>query len=171
MRLYRSILGPEFEQLSPTLQKFHDEDNTAEGVFTVTHDTRLISKVLIPFLRLPKPGIDLNMNLDVSVQAQEETWTRFLGPSKLVSHQSNENGLLKEQTGPLTFRFRVSVIDGGMEFTQLSCAFLGVPLPRIFSPRVNAKITPTEVGWSVLVVISFGNINAICQYEGEAQLR
>ena len=171
MRLYRSILGPEFDQLSPELQKFHDETVAATGVFTVTHDSRLISRLLIPFMRLPRAGVNLPMTLDIAVQGNEEKWTRFLGPSKVVSHQSNKDGILKEKTGPLTFRFKVTVIDGGMEFTQLSCAFLGVPLPNFLSPRVKAKITPATEGWSVHVVISFGKVSAICQHEGEAQLR
>ncbi|MEI8281834.1 MAG: DUF4166 domain-containing protein [Armatimonadota bacterium] len=171
MRLYRSILGPEFEHLSQTLREFHDEAYSAKGVFTVTHDSCIISKILIPFLRLPKAGVDLPMTLDIAVQGNEEAWTRFIGPSKLVSHQSNENGLLKEKTDPLTFRFKVSVINGGMEFTQLSCAFLGVPLPKFCSPRVKAKITPATDGWSVHVVISFGQVSTICQYEGGAELR
>ncbi len=170
VRLYRTILGKEFERLAPVLQEFHDEANSAEGVFTVTHDPRIIARILVLVMRLPKAGTNLPMKLEISADNGSETWVRQIGVSKLVSHQSELEGKLIERTGPLKFRFRVSESNGGMDFIQLGCSFLGMKLPRILSPNVTAKITPNSGGWHVIVTIAVSRLGTICQYDGEAHI-
>jgi hypothetical protein len=170
VRLYRTILGTKFERLAPVLQEFHDKANSAEGVFTVTHDPRILSKILVRVMRLPRAGTNLPLKLEVTTESGSETWIRQLGVSKLVSHQSEHEGYLIERTGPLKFRFKVSESNGGMDFVQDGCSILGIELPQALSPIVNAKITPNSGGWHVIVAISIFRLGTICQYDGEAHI-
>lgn len=170
MSLYRSLLGPDFDQLVLQLQEFHELNFCAVGSLTVIHNPNSLAKIVVWLTRLPMKGSNLKTTVEVLAINNRETWTRRIGKSKLVSKQSIRNGQLVERFGPMTIRFLTIVKDGGLVYQSDQTRLFGLPVPKFARLSITTSTMPSRAGWVVLVQIHFGKFGTICQYEGEMQL-
>lgn len=170
MSLYRSLLGPDFDQLVIQLQEFHELNFCATGSLTVTHNPNPIAKIVVWLTRLPKEGSNLRTTVEVLAMNDRETWIRNIGTSKLVSKQSIRDGQLVETFGPMSIRFLTVVKDGGLVYQSDQTRLFGLSVPKFSRLSITASNMPSRAGWVVLVQVHFGKFGTICQYEGEMQL-
>lgn len=170
MRLYRSILGSEFERLGTPLQEFHDKRSSAQGFLNVTHLGGRVGSWLARAMKMPKPGQMLDTRIQIDVHEDGETWIRKIGSSILTTRQFERSGFLHEKAGPLTFRFQLIEVDQGLEFHTIQTTFLGIPIPKSIAPSVSANIASHDNGWYVFVRFRMPIVGVICHYDGEITL-
>jgi hypothetical protein len=166
--LYHRTLGNSFDCLPLALKRFHNAPTggTAEGSLCVTRGAGRMRHVLAVLMRLPKPGKQVPVRLQVEIQGNAECWTRDFGSLRLITRQWLHHGLLIETAGPLRFGFRLRGNGSGMRFEFARCWLMGLPLPRAFSPRVNASVSGQDTGWWVQVRIEVPVFGMLTQYEG-----
>ena len=118
-------------------------------------------------MRLPEPGEQVPVLLNMQVEADSECWTREFGSLRLVTQQWLHHGLLIETAGPSRFGFRLSAGATQMRFEFVRCWLLGVPLAFALSPRVNASASIYEDGWWIHVRVEVPVLGMLVQYEGK----
>jgi uncharacterized protein DUF4166 len=164
--LYQRMLGPDFERLGPVLQRFHSRDSgRAYGRLQVTRPARWWALLVAWAGGLPAAG-SASLRLDVTPQGRGQQWVRSFGGQQLVTTQTAGTGCLLEGNGPLTLAFYMHVRQGGLAMRSQRAWFLGLPLPRILSPRVTAAVLPDPLGWQVRVRIRLPWLGEITRYEG-----
>jgi hypothetical protein len=79
------------------------------------------------------------VHVDFSEERGRERWTRHFGPHRFWSHFSAGKGMLVERFGPLRFAFELRAGDGELKMRLRRWGVLGLPLPLLLAPRVNAR--------------------------------
>ena len=103
----------------------------------------------------------------MQAQSTGERWVRHFGGQPLITRQWQQGSLLCESAGPLHFAFQLQADASGMTFTIVRSWFLGIPLPRGLSPRVQAQARGTETGWWLEVAVEAPVLGLLTRYEGE----
>jgi hypothetical protein len=167
--LYARLLGDAFRELPPVLQRFHaaETEARAEGTLSIRRGKGVVRSLCAVLMRLPPVGEQVPICLQVLVSGEQERWTRDFGDHRLVTKQWSHDGLLMERAGPLCFGFRLSASAGEMCFAFVRCWAMGIPLPYVLAPRVNATARAYEKGWWIRVWIEMPLLGLITEYEGE----
>lgn len=164
--LLRQLLGDQIESLHGALKDFTENPGRAQGSLTVTHHTGRMARFFIWLLRLPAAGDNLAATIQVTAKPTSEEWHRVIGPSQFRSQQRVKNGHLEELAGPFRFVQRVAVQDGTLHYRHTEVYLLGLRLPRLMSPIIDAEARGDATGWDVAVTVSCPRCGPICHYEG-----
>ncbi len=167
--LYRRVLGSQFEQLHPILQRFHTTPGVAvaHGRFRVHRHTSRLCGALASILGLPPASDAAEVLLRVTPTGAGEEWVRSFDGKPFVSMQTVRGGLLREQSGPAHFTLALEVLNRGMVFRSTRVWLFGVPLSDALSPSIHATVVPTDRGWAATVCLSASLLGPILDYEGE----
>jgi len=169
--LYQRILGEQFELLPEPLRRFHGSPNggRAAGSFRVERGVGRMRAFLAAIGKLPPAGEGVPLRLDVDVRGEEEHWTRSFGSSRLFTRQFAHDGRLVELHPPWKLRIRLGATDKGMQLEHERCYWHGIPLPRLFAPRVESYVEARGERWFVEVTIGMPLVGMVCRYSGEVQ--
>src|SRR5579862_8966370 len=101
LSLYRRTLGKAFDRLPPVLQRFHDQPGAAvaQGSLRITRGQGWLRQAFASLMRLPLPGEQVPVSLQVQVSGERECWTRDFGSHRVVTRQELYQGLLVETAG------------------------------------------------------------------------
>jgi len=171
--LYQRILGERFSKLPPALQQFHGqvEGGCAKGTVTVECGRGILRHGMAALLRLPPPGQEIPLQLEVVTENGCERWIRHFGDYCLDTLQWQEGSLLIEKAGLLQFGFRLIVENSALIFQQQFCRLGKVPLPRYAALSISATVSDYDQGWQVEVVINAPILGVITTYRGAAYAR
>lgn len=167
--LYRRVLGAAFEEVPERLRRFHRSPAGGRGfgLFVVERGRSIPQRTLARLMRLPSPGRDVPVHLEVRPDGDREIWLRRFAGRLLRTVQWKHGELLAERSGPLTLFMRLSADRHGIGFHYHASSFLGIPIPRALATHVNARTTGTPRGWLVEVIISSPIFGTITTYRGE----
>ena len=164
--VFRSLLREKLDSVCGSLQRFSDAPQGASGTLTVTHHPGRMARFFIWILRLPKEGENLVTRISVKSNPRGEVWTRSIGSSRFVTRHRVVGDLLEERAGLFRFLHEVDVQQGALQYRQVRVYFLGIRLPRNFSPIIDAEAKGDEHGWKLDLVVSCPRCGPICRYEG-----
>ena len=172
--LYAAVLGREFAELSPALQRFHGQASggLAKGAVEVRRGPGLLARVAGWGMGAPPAGQGVPVELRVDVDGGVERWIRHFAGRPLNTRQWRVGDRLVEAVGLSQLHFDLRVEAGGMVFEQRSCTVLGLALPRALAPRVEARVTaagdPETPGdqWDIFVSISLPLVGFVVSYAG-----
>lgn len=168
--VYRAVMGDEYECLSESLQRLHDEPFVAEGFLEVT------GKPYCRFLGLPAPGL-YRVHVEVTGNAEEEVWmrtfTRFANGRRSTwkkrTCQIARDGYIEERVGHMRFKFRLSSRGGILVFDQMGCWLGPVPVP--FAMKIWAVELDSGDRFSPLVSFWLPIVGHVCTYAGSIEFR
>lgn len=168
--LYAGLLGPAWMGLPPLVRRLHRE-GAATGRFTIRRGQGVLAALLGWLCRFPPDGQDVPTRLVVRREGAGQCWERTFGTHALATAQrAREDGLLVEQLGPVECVFRLRAEGPGLLYEQVGAWLrLGpwsVPLPRLFTPRIQAGAVETPGGMRVHVHISAALVGGLLTYEG-----
>jgi hypothetical protein len=174
---YQDLLRETYDALSPAVRIAHEAPLAAEGAMDVVHGDRFLTPLLVLLMKLPAQGTQLPVILHVSNAstgghggAVAMVWRRQIGATVLDTRQFVRAGRLIEQSGPGSVEFTLRVADhGSLQYDSTRCRFLGVPLPRLFAPRVRAQVSASDNGWHVAVKVHWRG-HLVCRYGGGMRL-
>jgi Domain of unknown function (DUF4166) len=164
--VFRNLLGPELDQINGALREFSDQPQSAHGTLEVTHHPGRMARFFIWILKLPKAGAGQDTTIQVATAENLERWNRRIGQSRFRTRHRAVDGLLEERAGYFRFMHRVTVVDGGINYHQVRVYFLGIRLPRLFSPIIDANAAGDESGWILDLTVSCPRCGPICHYTG-----
>jgi len=177
--LYERILGTEWNRLAEIVRKAHLETygEPARGRFRIMRGKGRLAKALAGVLRLPAAGENIPVQLEITSHGRGEQWLRKFGTKRLTTLQYEApGGLLAEKFGVLEFRFRLTVVDDCLRYSQES-VFLcigrqRIPLPRWISPSVSAtESAAVSAGRThVKVTVSMPWVGLLIAYDGDLEI-
>lgn len=128
------------------MQLLHAGGASAHGQFSVERGAGWIARFLCAVLRIPRANPRSNVALAIEPQGEAERWIRTFGAHPLRTLQWARGGLLVEGMGLFQCWFRLRVESGALIFEQARATiggrWLGLPLPRLFAPRVTGRAAP-----------------------------
>ena len=169
--LYRRVLGDGFERLPPPVRRMHDiaEPSTAEGRAEITRGRSLMAAIIGWLARLPAAGSDIPTTVQFSPRDGSELWRRTFGGSSfqtVLSAVPGRPGHLVERLGVMRFLLEVPVDDRGLSMLIVGMTVLGIPVPRMFWPRIGAseRVEDGLFAFDVSVAAPIGGL--IIRYRG-----
>src|SRR5262245_53879297 len=143
--LYAKLLGDSWLNLDDAVRRLHASRRPVQavGVFRVRRGSNWLARTLARLARLPAAGEAVDIQLLVTAWGGGEKWQRSFAGKPFATLQSGRpDGLLAERMGLVELRFRLQVVGGALAYQTTSAALclgsLRVPLPRWFTPRVEA---------------------------------
>lgn len=154
--------------------RFHLGDRSASGVgrFEVRRGHTRPARAVGALLRLPRPGSDVAVRVQIRRSAQGELWVRTFDRRDYVSRQVCDGVFAVERIGPLELRFRRLVEGVDVSFEQeaasIRVAALRVRLPDRFAPRVRARAHGNGEGrFFVRVDVTVPGLGPLLSYWGD----
>jgi hypothetical protein len=176
--LYPDLFGAAWSEIDTALRRMHCDGAPvhAAGVFRISHGSSLGAKLLLWFLRLPRPTAASQVELIARPVGESETWLRLFDGKPVVTVQREfGSGVLAERFGRIEFRFRLSFADHAIHYRQVGVMlrvglpfFPEIPLPGWVSPQVSARETAgaSEMETRVRVEVSAPLAGLLFSYEG-----
>lgn len=168
--LFRRLMGPGFEVLSPPLQQAHAglEPVVLRGSGLVKGGAGLAALVRI-VLGLPAPGRRLPCVVEIAPQDGRETWLRQMGPTVFRSRLrglAGQPGQFEEQIGPLTFRLWLRPSGDGFRFMLTGWRLGAVWLPGWLGPKIRSRTFARDGLYRYVVVLAHPWLGILSAYAG-----
>jgi len=145
---YARILGTAFDTLPLAVRALHDigRHTAAVGEGTVTRGRRPLARLVAAAMRFPRTG-HYPLRVDFDARGGAERWTRDFGGHRFASTLSAAGpGQVAERFGPLNFVFDLPAGPEGLAMHLARWTFLGLPLPLLLAPRIQAREWQDEHG-------------------------
>lgn len=144
---------------APAIRALHGRHGRWIGEIAVTGPRSRLLAALIRFAGLP-PSMERGpLVFETEEAGEREVWTRRIGGTLMRSRQWRAGtDRVAERLGPVTV---VSVprigLDGGVRLDPVAWRLLGVPLPMVLAPRIDARESgeghrygfDVRIGWPV----------------------
>jgi hypothetical protein len=173
----RACPDGEWDLLPPSVRVAHEAGDFA-GSFDVRGGEGALARLVARVSRLPAPGRDVRVTLEVREQGDGARWTRRFGPTQLATtrlvttQRVDSRGRLVERLGAIECAFRLLVDEHGLSYEQVGAALalgpLRVPLPRALSPRIVARVAdmPAPGACHVTVGLVVPLAGLVLSYDG-----
>lgn len=164
--LYKTLLGTEFNALSPLLQRFHTGQNKVwRGEAQVNWSTSQLLRLFLKLGSLPKESAKLPVTVCITNNKNGEIWHRNFGGKAMRSRQKLHGKTLCESFGPVSLALTNQIQQGSLYQTCSRSRILGVPLPHPFAFRIAAREWQTGERFNFDVEISLAKLSLI-RYRG-----
>ncbi len=148
--LYRDIVGSAaWDSLPRAIHEMHERGG--DGTLVVT--SRGVARLLSLLGYAPSPG-GAAVTLRIERTENGERWVRTFNDEVFATAQTAKRGLIAERFGPIELLFRVSARNLALRFEAAGVRLLGIALPRLLQPRMEAS--ERVEGSRVHVSISIG---------------
>lgn len=180
--MYRRILGDAYDRLPPLVRAMHEVESrhTARGRGRVSRGIGLARNLMADFLGMPPEARDIPVETTFSLAQGAETITRNYNGAILITRQAmvpvnaaeaGSPALLLEKFGPVALFIRLEGSEEGITFHLQRCSLLGLPLPRMFLPRLVARERERGGKYHYFVRIELPLVGKLIEYEGLLQLQ
>jgi hypothetical protein len=165
---YRTLLGPAFDTLPPTLRRFHDVTGEWRGHarFRITRGKGFLRNLAATIGGLPSPGDDVPVRLRIVAEGDGERWLREFGGHRLESVQRARDGLLVESFGAVTLGMRLVAQPPALRLEAVRAWLLGVPWPRPLAPYGTGVEVGRHDGCAIVATAFAPLLGEIVRYEG-----
>jgi hypothetical protein len=165
--LYARILGDRFATLPPAVRRLHDfcRDSGARGEGRVEKGRGWAARTIAAAMRFPPEG---HWPLHVAFEEREgaERWIRDFGGHRFSSELSQSGPRAVERFGPLRFEFDLPSDRHGLEMHIRRWSALGIPLPLILAPRIEAREWEEQGRFRFAVAVSLPLVGDVVRYSG-----
>jgi hypothetical protein len=170
--LYARVMGSDFDRLPIPIRALHNflAPDRAAGRGSVIRGKSIAARLAAKLGGFPAATADTPVTVDFDVTPSGETWRRDFGGQTFRSHLSTRlrqgRPILTERFGPLAFDFRLTVDAAGLVMHLSGWRCLGLPLPPLLMPRVEARETAAEgrFWFNVRICLPWGPL--IIHYQG-----
>ena len=170
--IFPSLLGDAFDQLSPQVRAFHNQEKSFlwVGNAQVTRGTNILSRIIATIFGFPTAGENIPVSVQVEVTPKGEKWTRDFAGRKFISYLSRGVGrddyMMLERFGPVTVALAIVVCDERLYFIPRYWRILGVPLPKCLLPAGDSFETQEKGRFHFDVLLALPIVGLIAAYRG-----
>lgn len=178
--LMQRALGDDYDRMPEPLARFHSAAGRHEmqGEVQARGPRNLPGRLLARLLGVPLRDVQGPLRFELEAGALTERWTRHFPGRSFTStftlDSLHEGSQLSETMGPARLSFRLQASEAGLSLELERFAFLGVPLPRFFWPRLSAKewsepgSGAARLSFDVQAAVS--GIGVVAHYRGHVDL-
>jgi hypothetical protein len=169
--LYQQLLGSSFSHLPGKLRAMHGLQGRMiyAGRADIQRGNGLVARLCAAIAGLPPAMRDAPTSVEFIASHEGETWHRNFSGHLMSSRLACQGGLLREQLGPVTFRFELRVVDGGIWWHVRSVKLLGLPLPARLFGGVQCREREAQGRYEFRVEAALPWIGLLIRYEGWLQ--
>lgn len=170
--LYRQVLGPAFDTLSPCLKAMHQGEKAQQwqGTANVSRGPGLVARLAANLFRFPKAGSDIPVTLTCSPEPGIERWVRSFGENTLATVQwvKREHGhtWLMERFGLATFALALVIEGDTLLFVPTHWYLAGIPMPRALLPSGRSYEAQAAGAFCFNIEINMPLLGPIVTYTG-----
>jgi hypothetical protein len=172
MSLFRTLLGPSFDQLPPVMRQIHDgrPSRWLSGTCAIQRGSNWFAQLAAVIAGMPRAAEDAKVRVQIEADVAGEHWSRYFDGQPVCSRLLARNGLLVENLGPLTVAFRLDATSTQIRWTPEGGRVFGIPLPAGFFRGVTATETSLAGRYSFEVSASLPLIGRVIHYRGWLEL-
>lgn len=164
--LYQNLMGTEFSQLAPLLQRFHTElGKDWVGEAQISWCKNPLLRALLWLARLPKEANSQPITVHITPGNNHEKWTRRFGPCHMASKQKLQGASLKESFDPFALTLDSHIQQGALHQSCSRSGLLGIPLPSRFTFKITAREWQEDERFHFDVQIGLASLSLI-RYRG-----
>lgn len=174
-RLYPLLLGSRCDELAPLLREVHECARLLRGTVTVTLGANPLSRMLARLAGMPASCSDAPCEVRFEHPPGSadgaERWLRDMAGSRfsslLVSVAPAE---FRESFGWYRFRFALLIDNGAVEFALRGWSVLGVPMPRVWWPRISTRESQQGNEYLFAVRVELPLLGLLVDYRGRLRV-
>ena len=170
--LFARLLGEAWERLPGAVRAMHDGrgPRIAQGRAAVERGRGLLSRLVGRLMGFPNAAPDVPVRVAFEPSRGEEVWTRTFGrktfASRLAAGRGRSDMLLVERFGPLACGMALVAEPGVLRLVPRGVTLLGVPIPAILAPCIQARETQEDGRFRFDVAIALPLIGPVVRYRG-----
>lgn len=170
--LYETVLGGQYTQLAPAVQKFHRMTGrmTLHGEVATEPPASRMARWLAWCIRTPRTPTRGPIHFTLNATATEETWTRRFPHHTMCSTLSLHQGRIMERLGAVRLFFALEAEGGALQMRLEGLRFLGIPCPAWLRPTVLAEETGDGDRFHFNVRASVPLLGVVAAYRGYLDL-
>ena len=165
--LFQRLLGPEFETLPPVVRTLHTATGHRRyhGQVEVVRGGNPLARLFAWATRLPPAGRG-EVEVEIDASCVEEKWTRHIGGHAMPSRLWEQDGLLCERLGLVSFGFRLTVEESGIVWRVARVNAMGLRLPVRWFGEVRARESEREGCYLFDVTAALPAVGLLVRYRG-----
>lgn len=168
MTAFHQLLGAELDQLGPALRTLHGNPTSRwVGQADVTWNRRHWARAWLKIAGMPRPGRKLPLTVDITGNAERQTWTRHFAGRPFVSHWYLHRGILIEDFGCYQLTTRLQRHQRSLWLYSRTSHGLAVPLPPACAPLGYSREWPTADGFGFDVRVVLPGAGTLLRYRGQ----
>jgi hypothetical protein len=170
--VFRRVLGADFDCLPPAVRRAHDDgEKRLAGRADVQTYLGVFGKTVCWLMGLPASGAGVPVRVEFTPSADGTVhWHRDFGGRHYKSDFSvgagNHAGKLIETMGVIAAVFAVELQGSRLRFEIVGCKLLGIPLPRLLSPRCIAYESEQDGAFMFDITIGLPIFGRLIAYKG-----
>ncbi|MFN5269839.1 MAG: DUF4166 domain-containing protein [Hyphomonadaceae bacterium] len=166
--LYQKVMGRNFDDLPSSVRAVHstEGDGVAVGNAQVARGDNPVNAFLCFMFGFPPSG-QHDLRVHFCRDGASVLWVRHFGEHRMKSRLCQSDQKLVEQFGPLRFYFHLQPQDQGLAMILKRWTMLGLALPVVLAPRVDAREWDEAGQFQLSVSISLPLIGLIVAYRGQ----
>jgi hypothetical protein len=129
----------------------------------------LLARLIVRIAGFPAPGRDVDFEISTTPQGEGHIWTRRFGTRITRSYlrYDSRHACAVEQFGPVAIRMGVQMQGEVLAVEVLGASFLGLPLPRLLTPKsASSEFQTPDGGFGFDISASLPLIGLLIRYQG-----
>lgn len=165
--LYVRVMGDRFASLPPMVRAIHrvNGNGGAVGEGRVERGPGIVARLIGWIMRFPPAG-DYSLHVGFCEHDGVERWTRDFGGHRFASRLDQNGDCVTERFGPLCFAFALLSDPAGLHMALRRWSVLGIRLPRLLAPRIEAREWEEDSRFRLMVDIRMPLIGPVIRYTG-----
>lgn len=165
--LYRRVMGKRYDSLPRSVRRIHDvlRDGGASGRATVCQGESWIARLVSRVVGFPSAG-EHELHVHFTENKGVETWTRRFSGQVFRSSLREQDVLLVERFGPLSFGFELPSDEAGLTMRMRRWWLGPIPLPIELAPRSEAREFEKQGRFQFDVPITLPGVGIVVHYCG-----
>ena len=166
---YAALVGEAWASLPAGVRRSHTVPLVASGTLRVSGPDSLLGGLVAKFAKLPPAGDCVVATLHARRRGERVFWERTFGDMRAVSDHVVGESCFIERAGPYTILIRPKVENGMLIHRQVGLRIFGIPMPKLFGPRVSGVVSAgqSDVSWNIAIRIANPVAGVLCSYVGE----
>jgi len=168
--LYQRVMSDRFWDLPDAVRAMHSihGEGGAQGEGTVATGASLVARILCKVMKFPPAGT-YPVHVSFLERNGGEKWIRRFGDHRFSSVLRKSGSHVTERFGPLRFRFELRTDGKKLVMQPRGWDVLGVPLPMIIGPRIDASEREEGGLFHFDVAVALPLIGPVIEYRGSLQ--
>lgn len=168
--LFRDILGAGFDDMPEVVGRMHGSEATQEaaGTVRVWGGANPLSRLVRVLAGLPRPAWRASARIRFVRGPDHEEWDRRFGSARFRTVVKREGRHMAERLSgaPVTLVYELRADDRGFSVHVVQVRLLGLPLPRLLKPQMEARAGAWRGRYRFSILAGFWFCGRVVGYAG-----
>jgi len=167
--LLEICLREDFHKLPPLVKAAHRGNTRLQGRADIQRGN-VIAAILCTLTGMPRSARQAEFIVDGSHSAKGMHWKRLINGKAMNSWFALDGDLLVEKLGFIHMSMQLKVKNATLIYTIVKTKILGIPIPSLLAPKVEAREEQVDDKYQFQVEVSLPLVGRLIQYAGSLEL-